>query len=108
MAVSDADKRKLDEIRRKAAFEARQAARPAASIRSSAPTFREPLLSKLLYILAIAAFIFGLALYNGYAGKRQDALALIFLISGIVEAALFWSFGLALSYLKGIYENTRD
>lgn len=100
----NSDQAKLDEIRRQAA--AAKVATPPAAKRRIREKVKEPMLAKILYVLAIASIMVGFALY-----KQQwssDATAVTFLILGFVQGALFSSVGLALTYLKGIYENTRD
>lgn len=100
----NSDKAKIDEIKRKAALA--KAAAPAPQRKRSRDPVKEPLLSKILYVFAIASIIIGFALYKG--SWSSDAAGVAFLIWGCVQGALFASIGLALTYLKGIYENTRD
>jgi hypothetical protein len=57
-------------------------------------------------VLAIASFIIALILFK--RDWTSDASATLFLMLGFIQGIFFIAIGLALSYLKGIYENTRE
>jgi hypothetical protein len=104
MNQPNTDQAKLDEIRRKAALAKVEPVAPPR--RQSRDPVKEPLISKVLYVLAIASFIIALILFK--RDWTSDASSTLFLMLGFIQGIFFISIGLALSYLKGIYENTRD
>lgn len=104
MNQTNSDQAKLDEIRRKAALAKAESVTPAR--KQPRDPVKEPLISKILYVLAIASFIGGLLLFK--KEWDSDDSATMFLMMGFIQGIFFISIGLALTYLKGIYENTRN
>src|SRR5690606_12869550 len=104
MNQPNSDKAKLDAIRRKAALAKTESYTP--PYRHLKDPVKEPLISKVLYVLGIASFICALSLFKRECGSV--ALAVAFLILCCVQGGFFISIGLALACLKVIYEHTRD